>query len=156
MVIAYRSAHAGDVPAIEALINEFAAERIMLPKTVESIALGIEDFIVATDQHGRIVGCAALREYSPSLAEVASVAVARRAHGLGIGSQLVRRVEALAATRGIGELFALTLAPPFFDRLGYSIVDRARFPEKVRADCTVCPRRHACNEICVARTAIAA
>ena len=40
-------------------------------------------------------------------------------------------------------------------RRGYRtlVVDRARFPEKVRADCAVCPRRHACNEICVARYA---
>ncbi len=152
-LVSYRTAQAGDVPAIEALINEFAVERIMLPKTVESIALGVDDFIVATDRHGRILGCAALREYSPSLAEVASVAVARRAHGMGIGSELVRRVEALAATRGIGELFALTLTPPFFDRLGYRVVDRACFPEKVCADCVVCPRRQACNEICVARYA---
>ncbi len=28
---------------------------------------------------------------------------------------------------------------------------RARYPEKVRRDCASCPRRSACNEICVAR-----
>jgi amino-acid N-acetyltransferase len=143
----------GDVAAIATLINGFAAERIMLPKSAESIALGIDDFVVATDRHGRVLGCAALREYSPSVAEVASVAVARGAHGRGIGSRLVQAVERLAATREIDNLFALTMTPEFFDRLGYRVVDRALFPEKIGRDCTVCPRRHACDEVCVARDA---
>jgi len=154
--VVYRAARLGDVPAMAALINGFAAERVMLPKSPESIALGIEDFVVATDRHGRLLGCAALREYSPSLAEVASVAVARAVHGAGIGTALVRRVERLAVARGVRDLFALTLTTPFFDRLGYQVVDRALFPEKVQRDCAVCPRRTACNEICVYRPLLAA
>jgi amino-acid N-acetyltransferase len=149
--VGYRSARLGDVPAMAALINGYAAERVMLPKSEESLALAIDDFVVATDRRGRLLGCAALREYSPSLAEVASVAVAREAHGLGIGSGLVREVERLAAAREVGNLFALTLTSPFFNRLGYRVVDRALFPEKVQKDCAVCPRRNACNEICVYR-----
>ena len=135
-----------------ALINGYSPrERMMLPKTAESIALAIEDFTVATDRHGRLLGCAALREYSPSLAEVASVAVARDAHGAGIGATLVRRVERLAVARGVRELFALTLTTPFFNRLGYRVVDRALVPEKVQRDCAICPRRTACHEVCVYR-----
>jgi amino-acid N-acetyltransferase len=154
--VVYRAARPGDVPAMAALINGFAEERVMLPKSPESIALGIDDFVVATDRHGRLLGCAALREYSPSLAEVASVAVVRDAHGAGIGGALVRRVERLAAARGVRELFALTLTTAFFDRLGYRVVDRALVPEKVRRDCVVCPLRTACNEICVYRPLLGA
>jgi len=146
-----RSARAADVPAIATLINGFAAEQLMLPKSSESIALAIDDFVVATDVRGRVVGCAALREYSPSLAEVASVAVAADAHGLGIGAALVRRIEQLAYVRGTAELFALTLTPPFFQSLGYNVVDRSHFPEKVRKDCASCPRRLDCAEVCVYR-----
>jgi amino-acid N-acetyltransferase len=149
--VIYRRARWADVAGIATLINGYAAERIMLPKTAEAIGLSIDDFIVATDRHGRLLGCAALREYAPSLAEVASVAVARHAHGLGIGSQLVERVEALGAARGIEEVFALTLTTKFFEGMGYSVVDRARFPEKICRDCVVCPRRMACDEICVAK-----
>src|SRR5579862_1783 len=114
-----RPARPRDVPDIAALINAFAAQQVMLPKTTDSIALALDDFVVATDASGRLLGCAALREYSPSLAEVASVAVAPDAHGLGIGGALVRRVERLAQSRGISELFALTMTPPFFQSLGY-------------------------------------
>jgi amino-acid N-acetyltransferase len=149
--VAYRPARLSDVAAMVALINGYAAEHIMLPKSAEAIALAIEDFVIATDRRGRLLGCAALREYSPSLAEVSSVAVAREAHGLGIGSGLVREVERLAAAREVGNLFALTLTTPFFDRLGYRVVDRALFPEKVQRDCATCTRRTACNETCVYR-----
>ncbi len=151
----YRPARVADVPQMAALINGFAAERIMLPKTPESIALAIDDFIVASDRNGRVLGCAAVKEYSPSLAEVASVAVSRSAHGLGIGTELVRRVEGLAIRRGVSELFALTTTPRFFEGLGYGVVDRALFPEKIRRDCNQCPRRTACDEICVYRTVAA-
>ncbi len=147
----YRRARAADVLSVSALINGYADERVMLPKTPDAIAMALDDFIVATDRHGRIVGCAALREYAPSLAEVGSVAVARTVQGTGVGRALVARVEALASARGITEVFALTLKPGFFEGMGYEIVDRARYPEKICRDCVVCPRRMACDEICVSK-----
>lgn len=150
--VIYRRMRATDISAVASLINDYAAERVMLPKTPEAIALAADDFIVATTRAGRILGCGAVREYSPSLAEVASVAVAREAHGMGIGAGIVSRVERLAAARGIDEVFALTTTPKFFSAIGYTVVDRTQYPEKVRRDCLSCPRRHACDEICVAKT----
>ena len=150
--VIYRRARSADVAGVAALINGYAAERVMLPKTADAIALALDDFIVATDRHGRILGCAALREYAPSLAEVSSVAVARTVQGLGVGRALVGRVEALAAARGITEVFALTLSTVFFESMRYRVVDRAQFPEKICRDCVVCPRRMACDEICVAKS----
>ncbi|HTA73778.1 MAG TPA: GNAT family N-acetyltransferase [Gemmatimonadaceae bacterium] len=149
--VIYRRGRDSDVNNIAVLINGYAAERIMLPKTADAIALSIEDFVVATDRHGRLLGCAALREYAPSLAEVASVAVARTAHGMGIGRHLVERIEDLGAARGITEVFALTLTTGFFESMDYAVVDRARYPEKICRDCVICPRRMACDEICVSK-----
>lgn len=152
MSTSIRAARPRDIPDIIALINGFAAQQLMLPKTAESVAIALDDFVVAVDARGRLLGCAAVREYSPSLAEVASVAVAAEAHGLGIGAALVRRVERLARARGIDELFALTMTTPFFQSLGYAVVDRSNFPEKERRDCALCPRRRACAEACVYRS----
>jgi amino-acid N-acetyltransferase len=149
--VRYRVARPADVPAMAALVNGFAAERLMLPKSPESIALAVDDFIVATDGNGRLLGCGGLHEYSPSLAELVSLAVSSSAHGLGIGRSLVDRVERLGRARGTAALLALTLAPAFFLRLGYHVVDRSLFPEKVGADCAGCARRAACREICVYR-----
>ena len=93
----------------------------------------------------------ALKEYSPSLAEVASLVIARDAQRGGLGKLIVEELEALARMRGIDELFALTMTAGFFQRAGYAITERARYPEKIRRDCTSCARRFGCTEVCVAR-----
>jgi amino-acid N-acetyltransferase len=149
--VTVRPACGGDVIGITSLVNGYAAEAIMLPRSPESVRMTLHDFVVAVDSFGNVMACGALKEYSPSLAEVASVAVARDAHGLGLGTAIVAEVERLARKRGIDELFALTLTPKFFESTGYAVVDRALYPEKIRRDCLKCPRRIRCNEYCVAR-----
>ena len=146
-----RKARPGEAQAIAALNNHFADEALMLPRTPEAIALSIDDYVVAATPRGRVVGCGALKEYSPSVAEVAAIAVAEEAHGRGLGRRIVGAVEALAHKRGIRELFALTLAPAFFEALGYVRADRAHYPEKIRRDCAGCPRRVSCAEVCLAK-----
>jgi len=146
-----RPARDCDVDGIVALVNGYAAEAIMLYRSPDSVRMTLHDFVVAVDESAAVMACGALKEYSPSLAEVASVAVAREAHGLGLGTAIVAAVERLARKRGIDELFALTLTPRFFESAGYLIADRALYPEKIRRDCLKCPRRIRCNEYCVAR-----
>jgi amino-acid N-acetyltransferase len=146
-----RKARPGDGAAIAELIAEYAAEALMLRRTPEMVELAIDDYVVATDHRDRIVGCGALKEYSPSVAEVAAIAVSRDVHGCGVGRAIVAAVERLAAKRDIYDLFALTLQPAFFSAVGYHRVDRARYPEKIRRDCLGCARRFACNEICFAK-----
>ncbi len=144
-------AQPGDIDEIVSLVNGYASDSVMLPITSERVVLALADFIVAADARGRVRACGALKEYSPSLAEVASLAVARDAHGSGLGRRVVAELEALARMRGIDELFALTLTSGFFESVGYVVTERARYPEKIRRDCTSCPRRFGCNEVCVAR-----
>jgi N-acetylglutamate synthase-like GNAT family acetyltransferase len=146
-----RRARPQDAVAISRLNNSFAAEGQMLLRTPEMISLAIDDYIVAQGPAGEILACGALKEYSPSVAEIAAIAVSRDAHGQGLGRAIVRRVEDLARMRGIYDVFALTLQPEFFSAIGYERVDRARYPEKIRRDCLACTRRFACNEICFAR-----
>jgi N-acetylglutamate synthase-like GNAT family acetyltransferase len=78
-----------------------------------------------------VLACAALSGYSPPLAEVSSVAVARSAQGRGLGTMAVRGVEALARKRGILELFAMTTAEAFFASLGYERSSVEQYPEKL-------------------------
>ena len=149
--VSLRPARPADAESIAALIAEYAATGIMLSRTPADILLAIEDYVVAVDAHDRVLACGAVREYSPSLAEVSAIAVARAAHGHGLGSRIVRAVEALARRRGVMEVFALTLVPAFFEELGYRIVERSRYPEKVRRDCASCARRFGCAEVCLQR-----
>lgn len=150
-LITVRPACDADVAGISTLVNGYADEAIMLYRSPESVRMTLHDFVVAVDPVGTVMACGALKEYSPSLAEVASVAVAREAHGLGLGTAIVAEVERLARKRGVDELFALTLTPRFFESAGYVIGDRALYPEKIRRDCLKCPRRIRCNEYCVVR-----
>jgi N-acetylglutamate synthase-like GNAT family acetyltransferase len=146
-----RRARPADAVAISRLNNTFANEGQMLKRTPEMIALTIDDYLVVQNTAGELLACGALKEYSPSVAEVAAIAVSKEAHGKGLGRAIVGAVEALARKRGIYDLFALTLQPEFFAAIGYERVDRARYPEKIRRDCLGCARRFACNEICFAR-----
>lgn len=146
-----RMARAGDIASIVSIVNDYAADQVMLPISAERVALALDDFVVATDARGRVRACGALKEYSPSLAEVASLAVARGGHGGGVGRAIVEALESLARVRGIDELFALTLTAGFFEAVGYVVTERSRYPEKIRRDCASCARRFGCAEICVAR-----
>jgi N-acetylglutamate synthase-like GNAT family acetyltransferase len=150
-IASIRPAKRQDATAISQLNNRFADEALMLRRSPEMIAMTIDDYVVAVDGRGRVLACGALKEYSPSVAEVAAIAVAPEAHGQGLGRRIVASVEQLALKRGINDVFALTLQPAFFEAIGYTRVDRGRYPEKIRRDCLGCARRFACNEICFAR-----
>jgi len=126
-----RRAVRSDAGSILELVSQYAAQGLMLPRTLEQIATRIDNYVVVTDAGGRVVACAALEEYSPSLAEVSSVAVAPAHHGQGLGSQVVLGVERLARARDIEELFALSLTDNFFLSLSYKPTTISRYPEKL-------------------------
>jgi len=125
-----RPANRGDVDAILELVSSYSAEGLMLPRTREQIAMNIDNYVVAVSGC-RVVACAALDEYSPSLAEVSSVAVARSEHGKGLGTDVVLGVERLARARDINEIFALSLSDRFFLSMDYSATSISRYPEKL-------------------------
>lgn len=129
--VTVRPAAIGDVGQILTLVSEYAAEGLMLPRTREDVAGLLAQYVVAVDRNSRVLACAALEEYSPSLAEVSSVAVARAAQGRGLGSAVVLGVERMARQRDIAELFAVSLSDEFFVSLGYGLTSIARYPEKL-------------------------
>jgi len=120
-----------DVRSIWELVGMFAANGSMLARSQSEIAAKIDNYVVAADAGGKVLACAALEEFSPSLGEVASVAVARSEHGKGLGTQVVLGVERLARARDIEELFAMSLTDNFFLSLGYETTTVSRYPEKL-------------------------
>ena len=133
-----RKARAGDLAAITLLVNGYAARDVMLPRTPEQIALALDSYVVATDARGTLLACAALREYSPSLVELVSVAVSCDAHGMGLGRVVVEAAERLAVQRGFTSVFAHSVTPRFFEAIGYTVVERGLFPEKQARPQTAC------------------
>jgi amino-acid N-acetyltransferase len=126
-----RRALRADAAQILDLVSQYAAQGLMLPRTLDQVADRIDNYVVGTDAFGRVIACAALEEYSPSLAEVSSVAVAPSHHGKGLGTQVVLGIERLARARGIEELFALSLTDNFFLSLSYKVTTVSRYPEKL-------------------------
>lgn len=126
-----RRAARADVGQILELVSPYAAQGLMLPRTFDQIAARIDNYVVAIGGSGRVVACAALEEYSPSLAEVSSVAVAPSHHGNGFGSQVVLGIERLARARNIEQLFALSLTDNFFLSLSYMPTSISCYPEKL-------------------------
>src|SRR6185312_9690914 len=146
--IAVRKAAIRDIHAILDLINAYAAEGVMLPRTEFEMSENIRDFSVA-HEGDKLVGCGALHFYTPLTAEIRSLAVRPQVKQHGIGRAIVESLEAEARENDLESIFAFTYVPPFFKRLGFSEVERGELPLKVWKDCLRCPKFHHCDEIAV-------
>ena len=78
------------------------------------------NFVVAEGEHERVIGCAYLDDYSPSIAELRSIAVSPAAQGKGVGRALVEAVERLARIRQHAILFAVTNDEAFFRKYAFT------------------------------------
>jgi amino-acid N-acetyltransferase len=143
-----RKAAMRDIPALLELINSYATQGVMLPRSDFELAEGIRDFTVAADNE-RLIGCAALHFYTPTAAEVRSLAVLPGEKGRGIGRSLVGELEREARDCELASIFAFTYVPDFFARLGFVEVDRGLLPLKAWKECLRCPKFQCCDEIAV-------
>jgi amino-acid N-acetyltransferase len=119
-----------DIEAIVALNNLWAPDGLTLHRTRGWVADRIPNYNVARAADGRVVGCVAIDEYSPSLAELVSLAVAPEAQGRGLGGRLIEAAVELARRRGYPEIFAVSLADNLFLYSGFHETRVDRFPEK--------------------------
>jgi amino-acid N-acetyltransferase len=144
-----RKAKMRDIPGMLALVNGYASQGAMLPRTDFELAEDIRDFVVADAGSGIIAGCGGLHIYTPIAAEVRSLAVDPNQKTRGIGRQIVEKLEEEAVVYGLTSLFAFTYVPGFFAKLGYAQVDRGLLPQKAWKDCLRCPKFQNCDEIAV-------
>lgn len=146
--VVVRPAAEEDIAAIVAIVAENARQGHLLPRSPENIRSSLPAWLVA-EVEGRVIGIGSLLVMSPSLAEVRSLAVLPQYRALGAGAAIVRGIVEEARRRGFPTVFALTRAVGFFERLGFSVTVKERFPEKVWRDCVICPLQHACDETAV-------
>lgn len=137
-----------DIPKILSLINSYAAKGVMLPRTEFEMSETIRDFSVAYEGD-QLLGCGALHFYTPTTAEVRSLAVLPAATEHGVGRALVASLETEAKENELDAIFAFTYVPGFFHRLGFNEVDRGELPLKAWKDCLRCPKFQKCDEIAV-------
>jgi amino-acid N-acetyltransferase len=146
--VSVRKAGMRDIKPILSLINSYAANGIMLPRTEFEMSENIRDFSVAYDGE-RLAGCGALHFYTPTTAEVRSLAVLPELKQNGVGRAMVEALEAEALENDLESLFAFTYAPGFFSKLGFEEIERGELPLKAWKDCLRCPKFQSCDEIAV-------
>jgi amino-acid N-acetyltransferase len=145
-----RKAGMHDIGPILSLINGYAAKGVMLPRTELEVSEDIRDFSVIVTA-GRLVGCGALHFYTPSIAEIRSLAVAEDAKTLGIGRRLIEALVREASSYALDAVFAFTYVAGFFGKMGFQEVERGELPLKAWKDCVRCPKFQCCDEIAVMR-----
>jgi amino-acid N-acetyltransferase len=67
---------------------------------------------------------------------------------------LVTAVVDQARQLGLPRVFALTLEPGFFQKLGFTVVTKEALPMKVWSDCARCPKQQECDEIALVRSLV--
>ena len=145
-----RKALMRDIHPILALINGYAAKGIMLPRTEFEMSEAIRDFTVVM-QGEQLLGCGALHFYSPTFAEIRSLAVHEHAKTKGVGRRLVEALVEEAEAYELDAVFAFTYVVGFFNKVNFQEVERGMLPLKAWKDCVRCPKFQACDEIAVLR-----
>ncbi len=143
-----RKAKVSDAQEIYRLINDYAKEGIVLPKSLNSIYENIRDFWVY-ESEGEVLGCVALHVVWADLAEIRSLAVSRSHKGLGIGKELIEACLLEASRMGIAKVFSLTYVKEFFERFGFTEIDKSQLPHKVWGECINCVKFPQCDETAV-------
>lgn len=112
-MVIYRSATFDDVEKLHKLLNDYAAEGLMLPRSRNSIYENLRDYVVAVENN-HVIGCGALHFVWDRLAEIRSLAVDPERKTQGIGRKMVELLEAEGIERGVKMFFTLTYQPGFF------------------------------------------
>jgi amino-acid N-acetyltransferase len=141
-----RRATLADVEAMHRLINHFAGQGWMLPKSRNKLYQNIRDYFVA-DKDGRFAGCCAMHVLWVDLGEIRSLAVEEPFQKDGVGRRLAEAALQDARALKLPRVFVLTYQKAFFEHLGFVQVDKATMPQKVWGECMDCPKFPNCDEI---------
>lgn len=143
-----RAATIEDVEPLYNMIEQYARQGIMLPRSRKVLERQIEHFVVA-EVDGVIVGCGSLSRLGDDLVEIRSLGISEGNKGRGLGSMIVGKLVEQARAASIPKIMALTYEVAFFLKNGFHVVEKEIFSEKVWTDCVSCPKQQNCDEIAV-------
>jgi amino-acid N-acetyltransferase len=126
-----RRARTRDIKAIRALVDAYTADRRLLSKATVTLYESVQEFWVAVDERGAVLGCGALHVMWEDLAEIRTVAVDPAFRGRKIGHKIVSRLLDVARDLGIARVFCLTFETRFFGSFGFTEIDGAPVPHAV-------------------------
>ncbi|NKX92388.1 amino-acid N-acetyltransferase [Sanguibacter hominis ATCC BAA-789] len=129
-----RPALPADVRAIRELVEPYANERILIAKEQVTYYEAVQEFVVAVDADGTVVGCGALHVMWVDLAEIRTLAVAPGWNGTGAGSALLTTLLDRARALGLARVFCLTFEVDFFTRHGFEEIEGTVVSPEVYAE----------------------
>ncbi len=141
-----RPARPSDIEVMSGIIGHHASEGLMLPRSRAGLLTSLQHYLVA-DHNGAIVGCGGLQPYTTSSGEIYGLATSPHHSQRGTGSAIVQALIERARSESLSRVFALTLAPEFFTKMGFRTVEHTDLPEKVWRDCVACPKFGNCDEV---------
>src|SRR5580698_10634191 len=100
-----RRAQTRDVGVIRALIDANAASGRLLDKPTVTLYEDIQEFWVACDEGGQVIGCGALHVMWEDLAEIRTIAVDETCQREGVGQMVVESLLARARELGVSRVF---------------------------------------------------
>lgn len=138
-------AYAKEARQIKELIDHYARQNKMLPRSLSEIYEHIRDFMVYR-KNNEVIGCCALYVTWEDLAEIKSLAVHPDYVRKGLGSKLMRRCLAEAKEMKIPRIFTLTVSPEFFIKQGFKSIPKSKLPIKIWGECVHCDKYPDCDE----------
>lgn len=140
-----RKAVIKDIENVYKLINFYANQELLLPRTILSLYENIQCIYVA-EKDGKVVGAGSLHVLGKDLAEVRSLVISPEEKGKGIGTKIIEKIREDAGKLGVENLFSMTYQVGFFEKLGFTIVNKENYPAKIWKDCMNCPKFTNCDE----------
>ncbi len=152
-MIIYRKATMKDVENLHQLINDFASQGLMLPRSRNALYETLREFIIAEDE-GQFIGTGSLHITWDNLAEIRALAISPQYQHQGIGQKLVAELEMEAKNLYISQVFALTYQVAFFHKCDYRVVSKEEMPQKIWKECINCPKFPKCDEVAMVKNLI--
>ena len=122
-----------DIPSVLAIMRPFVESGKLLPRSEESVAASLEDYIVF-ELDGGVHACASLHFYSDGQAEIAAVAVDENYAHMGIGPKLMDNLIEQATEGEAASIFIMTTqTADWFEQLGFVEDDINTLPPERRA-----------------------
>ena len=133
-----RPARTRDVRGIQAMLEPLVQRRILLGKDLVVLYEATQQFVVAEDADGNLIGCGALHVMWEDLGEIRTLIVVDEWLHHGVGRAIVEALEQNARTLGLSRLFCLTFEVEFFQRRGFSpigeqVVDPDVYSQLIRS-----------------------
>jgi amino-acid N-acetyltransferase len=132
--IKIRPAKTKDIGHIADLCGPLIQSRVLLGKERVELYESVQEFLVAEDSAGNVVGCGALHVMWEDLGEVRTLAVSRDHQGKGLGRLIMDGLMERATSLGLKRIFCLTFEVEFFTKLGFEPISETPVDPEVYAE----------------------